>query len=315
MVKFAPLHYQHKLLCRILPMSFTHKESYSILKSAKISVHLLLRHSKNPILSALNATVKAGTWRANEAVDTVATYDVLPSPNNLKRWKIITESSCFLCHKEICTSAHILGACKIALVQGSYTFRHDSVLVHLVDTLKQFLSTLPLTISRKCNSMTFVKAGAYVSPKSKTKVTGILYLTNDWIVVADTSPNFVFPGHIAVTQLRPDIVIFSNKLNRVVIIELTCPCEENANYWHSTKVTKYSCLVNVILSSGWQVDFFAVEVGAKGYCARTTTACLKRLGFSNKMAYSIAKYLGKISMTASFCVWIARGQETGLKTP
>ncbi|XP_057310622.1 uncharacterized protein LOC130648588 [Hydractinia symbiolongicarpus] len=333
------------------------------LTSTKISGYLLLRHSKDPILSALNPTVKAGTWRANEEVDTVvselnckamvgpiqygkagigvtkrdvippkettygyrklvsetskeieeesylsralqllvqgqwtrwenyvkfdlswkdilatppnllsfclqSTYDVLPSPNNLKRWKIITES--VFCATEICTFGHILGACKIALVQGRYTFRHDSVLVHLVDTLKQFLSALPLIISRNCNSMVFVKGGAYVSPKSKTKVTACCFVISQ-------------------------------------SIELTCPCEENANYWHSTKVTKYSCLVNVILSSGWQVDFFAVEVRARGYCARTTTACLKRLGFSNKMAYSTAKNLGKISMTASFCVWIARG--------
>ncbi|XP_057309748.1 uncharacterized protein LOC130649438 [Hydractinia symbiolongicarpus] len=137
--------------------------------------------------------------------------------------------------------------------------------------------------------------------------------------VADTSPNFVFPSYIAVSQLRLDIVIFSNKLKRLVIIELTCPCEENTNYWHSTKVAKYSCLVNVILSSGWQVDFFAVEVGARGYCARTTMSCLKRLGFSNKMAYSTSKNLSKISMT-TFSVWIAResrdsSQDSLIKAP
>ncbi|XP_057294734.1 uncharacterized protein LOC130623282 [Hydractinia symbiolongicarpus] len=166
---------------------------------------------------------------------------------------------------------------------SSLHMMHDSVLVHLIDTLKHFLSALPLTISRKCNSTTFVEAGAYISPKSKTKVTGILHPTNDWIVVADTSPNFVFTCHIAVTQLRPDIVIFSNKLQRVIIIELTCPCKGNTNYWHFTKVPKYSCLVNVILSY-----FFAVEVEGRGYCARTTTSCLKRLGLSNTMAYSTA---------------------------
>ncbi|XP_057305409.1 ubiquitin carboxyl-terminal hydrolase 2-like [Hydractinia symbiolongicarpus] len=56
----------------------------------------------------------------------------------------------------------------------------------------------------------------------------------------------------------------------------------------------------------WQVDFFAVEVGARGYCARTTTACLKRMGFTNKLAYSTANDLGKISMRSSFCIWLAR---------
>ena len=44
-----------------------------------------------------------------------ATYGTLPSPSNLKRWQITTESSCFLCHKIVCTTAHILGACQITL--------------------------------------------------------------------------------------------------------------------------------------------------------------------------------------------------------
>ena len=68
-----------------------------------------------------------------------ATFDTLPSPVDLKRWRLITEPSCFLCGKSICTAADILGACKIALHQGR--FRHDKVLCKLVVTLKNFLSS------------------------------------------------------------------------------------------------------------------------------------------------------------------------------
>ena len=70
-----------------------------------------------------------------------ATFDTLPSPSNLKRWRLITQSSCFLCSKSICTSAHILGACKIALHQGRFSFRHDKVLCELVVILKKFISS------------------------------------------------------------------------------------------------------------------------------------------------------------------------------
>ena len=45
----------------------------------------------------------------------ISTYDTLPSTSNLKRWKLTTEASCFLCNKDRCTTYHILGACKIAL--------------------------------------------------------------------------------------------------------------------------------------------------------------------------------------------------------
>ena len=47
-----------------------------------------------------------------------STYDTLPSPTSLKRWRITTEAMCTLCSKDVCTTAHILGAC-----QGSFTAR------------------------------------------------------------------------------------------------------------------------------------------------------------------------------------------------
>ena len=71
-----------------------------------------------------------------------------------------------------------------------------------------------------------MKAGKSV-PKSKVKPTGILHLASDWVIVSDLQNSYIFPGHIALTSLRPDIVIFSNSLKRVILIELTCPWEEN----------------------------------------------------------------------------------------
>ena len=136
--------------------------------------------------------------------------------------------------------------------------------------------------------------------------TGILHLTNVWALVADLESGFLFPGHVALSALRPDIVIYSNTLKRVILIEFTCPCKENMESWHSTKVAKYSCLVNTITSNGWCADLFAIEVGARGYCSRTVTSCSKRLGFSNKLAFSTAKKVGQTSTKSSFCIWLAR---------
>ena len=197
-----------------------------------------------------------------------STYDVLPSPSNLRRWRICSEASCFLCHKEVCTTAHILDACKKALSQGRFTFRHDSVLKDLVEQIKSFLSDLPLTASKKVNKIYFVKAGKCVA-KSNKKPTGTLHLTSDWVLLSDLCNNYVFPGHIAISALRPDIVLFSNALKRAILIELTCPCEENIESWHSNKLLRYSGLVNMIKHNGWYVDLFAVEVGARGYCSRS----------------------------------------------
>ena len=62
-----------------------------------------------------------------------ATYDTLPSPSNLGRWRITAERTCNLCNKSVCTTAHILGACNTSLQQGRFTFRHDNVLAALME--------------------------------------------------------------------------------------------------------------------------------------------------------------------------------------
>ena len=154
-----------------------------------------------------------------------------------------------------------------------------------MEQLKSFLSDLPSTAPKKLNKISFVKAGKFV-PKSNNTPSGLLHLTNDWVQRADLDDGYLFPVHIAMSALRPDIVLFSNLLKRVVIVELTCPCEENMETWHTSKLQKYSCLVNTIKCNGWCVDLFAVEVGARGYCSRSLTSCLKRLGFPNKLAFS-----------------------------
>ena len=100
-----------------------------------------------------------------------ATYNVLPSPKNLKRWHLASESRCFLCYKDVCTIPHILRACKISLRQGRFTFRHDSVLKHLVLVLKSFLKNLPNNRTKKCNTIKFVKSGTkYSKTKNFTKL-------------------------------------------------------------------------------------------------------------------------------------------------
>ena len=65
-----------------------------------------------------------------------ATYDTLPSPSNLARWGKQETKACTLCSKNICTVAHILGACSISLKQGRFTYHHDNVLSGLVKEIK-----------------------------------------------------------------------------------------------------------------------------------------------------------------------------------
>ena len=236
-------------------------------------------------------------------------YNTLPSPTNLKRWRITTETMCTLCSKDVCTTAHILGACKVSLVQRRYTYRHDTVLCQVIAALKSFISNIKETVSFSANtSIKFVKKGPKVPCKRSTPV-GILHHASGWVFIADLNSNYCFPVQIAFTQLRPDITIFSNNLRTVILIELTCPCEENMESWHSTKINNYLALKTIIGSNGWCVEVFTVEVGTRGYCSRSVLCCFKKLGFSNALIRNTIKNLSKSTMECLFCIWLARNNK------
>ena len=57
-------------------------------------------------------------------------YDVLPTPTNLVKWGKAEDPNCKLCGKP-CTLQHVLSSCNVALTQGRYTWRHNTVLQEL----------------------------------------------------------------------------------------------------------------------------------------------------------------------------------------
>ena len=95
-----------------------------------------------------------------------STLDTLPSPTNLKRWRIATEAMCTLCSQDVCTTVHILEACKVSLQQGRYTIRHGTVLQKIIESLKTFILNIKqaVPISPK-SSIKFVKR----QPKGRAK--------------------------------------------------------------------------------------------------------------------------------------------------
>ena len=71
----------------------------------------------------------------------------------------------------------------------------------------------------------FVKAGASNSQKQKTKKVNMSHLLsngNDWKLIVDLpDTNYMLPPEIYSTNERPDICIWSAKLKKLLIIELT----------------------------------------------------------------------------------------------
>ena len=234
-----------------------------------------------------------------------ATYNVLPSASNLVRWRQTSDSSCPLCHKSIGTIIHSLTCCPIALDQGRITFRHDSVLNRIISKIKVVINSIRTKGKIKLPTLEFVPAGSNKKPsKGKDPSFGLLHFALDWKILFDLGTHtYIFPPFLETTELRPDICLISTKSHRVILIELTCPREESMEDWHREKTLKYSSLCENISAKGWLVNFFAIEVGARGYCAKNVVHCFRQLGFNSKLAHSTTKDVGFISMQSSFCIW------------
>ena len=165
----------------------------------------------------------------------------------------------FLWHIDVSTIPHILGACKISLQQGRFTFRHDTVLQHLVLVLKSFLKDLPNNTTQKCNTIKFVKSGTNLS-KINNISKDTLHLASDWIFLADVKGDYLFPIELALTELHPDIALFSKSSKRAVLMKLTSPSEENMEnwvscwsicYWRWCSGILFQVVINLPLKTGY----------------------------------------------------------------
>ena len=108
---------------------------------------------------------------------------------------------------------------------------------------------------------------------------------------------------------KPDMVLYSNSLHLVILIELTCPCEERFHEANLGKINKYgvsSELQEKIRRNGWDCLCFPVEVGARGYCSTSVRGCLRKLGLGKIRTNRVIKEAGDSALRSSFWIWLGR---------
>ena len=177
----------------------------------------------------------------------------------MKIWGKSSSEKCFLCYKQG-SLHHILSNCETALRQKRYTWRHDSVLKTLEGQLAPFLEKVNKSPVKKkiLPKIKFVKQGARgEKTKVKTRRPTLLDGANDWKWIFDYDDDqYTFPAHIVTTDERPDVLIYSDSLRSVILIELTCPAEEGILNARERKVAKYhETLIPLIKAQkgGWSV--------------------------------------------------------------
>ena len=170
-----------------------------------------------------------------------AVQDTLPHNDNLARWRRFEglSSNCKLCGERQ-TLLHVLNHCSRALELRRYNERHDAVLEGIVNFVTK---TLP----------------------------------ENYQIIADLPcpQSYVFPPHIATTDSRPDIVVWSNTIKEVWVIELTVCYETGVDEAHNRKMARYSDLMERISASSWDGCLVTLEVGSRGFLSLPRFTTLK----------------------------------------
>ena len=233
-----------------------------------------------------------------------STYDLLPTPVNLSMWYEDQSDCCVECGNKG-TLQHILSACPSALASGKYTWRHNNVLKVIAEAVEQRAERINaehIPFSTK-HFISFVKEGFKSRPHSSQPRSCVLSSANDWQVRADLGGSGCFPEEIAITLLRPDIVIWSTSSKEVIIGELTVPWEDNIDDAHERKLTKYAELRGECSDRGWRASCYPFEVGCRGFIAFSFQKWLRVLGFGRREIKSISRAVSEAAETGSSWVW------------
>ena len=170
---------------------------------------------------------------------------------------------------------HILSNCTVALEQGRFTWRHNSVLSNIISLIRPCLSP---------GMQLFSDLPGFLAPNGGS-----------------------IPPHILVTNLKPDIFIVNEATSEVIVFELTCPWDNNIERSHNFKEEKYSSLVSD-LSHDFTVFQFSVEVSVRGQLTGSNKARLKNLSYRccrdpKAVTKSLYEIMSKAALLSSFSIF------------
>ncbi|KAL1276035.1 hypothetical protein QQF64_035658 [Cirrhinus molitorella] len=111
---------------------------------------------------------------------------------------------------------------------------------------------------------------------------------------------------LALTSLRPDIVLWSRGTKQVVLIELTVPWEERMEEAYERKLKKYQGLILESQQNGWKAWNLPVEVGCRGFAGQSLWRTLGLLGIEGMARKRLVGKVTEQAESASHWIWIQR---------
>ena len=245
-----------------------------------------------------------------------AIEDQCPSPQVLKCWRLIENATCPVCNAAGCSLKHILAGCTTALHQNRFTWRHDSILLAIYQAVREAvnrgLARLKLGVSERPSQTTFVSSQGNKTHSRASPAEALFESSDDWVVQFDLdvpedgqTKNQPFPAHIGAVAKRPDGLIYSDKLKKLVYIELTAPWEENMKKSNFRKFEKYR-KSGIHSIEGWAVIPLCVEVGARGHTNHSWQQMCVALGLKRAQNKALRKRVINTARRCSYFLWLNR---------
>ena len=200
-----------------------------------------------------------------------ASLNTLPTNSNLHTWGKKASDRCSLCCEARQSLTHVLNNCPIAMKLRRYSRRHDKVLELL---------------------------GFFIQA----------YLPNDFSIAID-SPSFTysFPQHIIPTDLRPDIVWWSDQQKELWLFELTISYESHVADARGRKRAKYHDLEEAGRVAGYKTELITIEVGSRGMVCSADFEILKAaVNATGKDVTNLCLEVIRTTLLESFRIWVSR---------
>ncbi len=128
----------------------------------------------------------------------------------------------------------------------------------------------------------------------------------DWELRVDLKRKLVFPKDVAVTSLQPDMVLLSRSTKTIIIAELMVPWEERLATSHQLKKAKYQDLVDEAVVKGWHATSYPIEVGCRGFPAKSVHYFLQSVGLEPKQLKKAIRDIAAGAESSSRWLWLKR---------
>ena len=200
-----------------------------------------------------------------------ASLNTLPTNSNLHMWGKKASHICPLCRVSKQTLSHVLNNCPMAMELRRYSRRHDAVLQVIGDFIK---THLPPQFS---------------------------------ISIDSPSEVYNFPQHITPTNLRPDIVWWSDQRRELWLLELTVSYESGVADARARKAAKYHDLVEAGRAAGYGVKLLNLVVGSRGMLGDADFNLLREATDApRKECTSVCLHITRAAILGSFSIWGSR---------